>query len=279
MSASTAKLVLESQKLRWSCPSTFNDINELQRMPAFDPSMEECRSDYIKVIIDVAYDDLLLTKPLSANSKFLVFLTQRLQKQGVDKDDLHDELSALKLTLSDLEDILRKQTEDYNNGDLRIMCLSEDNNNEVMWAHYGENHTGCMFEFRHIEELDTPFQMAKKVRYTDNTPCLGSALDFLLYNELNRLLKKTDEAIYYTKTAKWEYEKEWRVMTRRPNEEKLYSDFKFYKDELVSVTLSARISDDNLSYLTNFIRTHYPHCKMYKVQHTKGKLKRVAFDG
>lgn len=279
MSASTAKIILDSQKLRWSCPSSFNDINELQRMPAFEPSMEACRFDYLKIIMDMAYDGQLLVKPLSTDSQFLVSLTQMLKKQGVNKVSLYDELSALELNLSDLEDSLRKETENYNNGALRIMCLSEDSNNEVMWAHYGDNHTGCMFEFRHIEELDTPFQMAKKVSYTDITPSLGSALDFLLYNERKQLMEKTDQAIYYTKTAKWGYEKEWRVMTRRPNEEKRYSDFKFYKDELVSVTFSTRISDDDLSYLTNFIRTHYSHCKMYKVQQARGKLERVEYDG
>lgn len=279
MSAGTAKLVLESRKLRWSCPSLFNDINELQRMPAFNPSIEASKVEYLKTILDVAYGECELSKQLSAESSFLVSLVQVLKSQGVSKDVLYDELAAMELNLSSLEDTLRNETERYNNGDLRIVCLSEDSNNEVMWAHYGDNHKGCMFEFCHIEELDTPFQMARKVAYTDNVPHLGSALDFLLYDERDKLLTKTSDAIYYSKTANWAYEKEWRVMTRRPNGVKRYSDFEFYKDELVSVTFAARIADDEQEELINLIKIKYPQCKMYKMQSTKGKFERVEIDG
>ncbi|WP_231891752.1 DUF2971 domain-containing protein [Vibrio sp. HI00D65] len=279
MSANTAKLVLEFQKLRWSCPSSFNDINELQRMPAFKPSIDASKDEYLKTLMNVAYEGLQLNKSLSPDSKGLVSLMQMTKSQGVGKDTLYRELSSLEVNLSSLEENLREETERYNNGALRIICLSEDENNEVMWAHYGDNHTGCMFEFKHIEKLDTPFQMAKKVTYTDSTPNLGSALDFLLYDERQELLAKTADAIYYTKTAKWEYEKEWRVMTRRPGEDKKYSDFEFYKEELVSVTFSARIADEDLTDLVSLIAAHYPQCKMYKIQSVKGKIERVEFDG
>ncbi|WP_423840411.1 DUF2971 domain-containing protein [Vibrio mytili] len=200
-----------------------------------------------------------------------------MKERGFDRDTLYSELSSHEISLPSLEDRLREHTECYKNGDLRIICLSEDD--EVMWAHYGDNHTGCMFEFRHIEELNTPFQMAKKVTYTDSTPHLGSALDFLLYDENRELMANTAHAIYFTKTAKWEYEKEWRVMTRRPGEGKRYSDFEFYKDELVSVTFSARISNEERTNLVNLIMTHYPKCKMYKVQSVRGNIERVEFDG
>ncbi|WP_417212603.1 DUF2971 domain-containing protein [Acinetobacter venetianus] len=271
--------MLESRKLRWSCPSSFNDINELQRMPTFKPSVEACKDDYLKTLLNFSYGDLQLTKPLSLDSEYLVSLMQMTKEQGVGKDTLYRELSSLELNLSNLEDILREETERYNNGDLRIICLSEDENNEVMWAHYGDNHTGCMFEFRHIEKLDTPFQMAKKVTYIDHTPNLGSALDFLLYAERQELLAKTVDAIYYTKTAKWGYEKEWRVMTCRSEEGKRYSDFEFYKEELVSVTFSARIAAEDLTDLVNLITNQFPQCKMYKVRPVRGKIERVEFNG
>ena len=279
MSANTAILVLKSQKLRWSCPSLFNDINELQRMPVFKPSIKACKDDYLKTLLNFAYEELPLAKPLSPDSKFLVSLMQMTKGQGIDKDTLYRDLSSFELNLSSLEDNLYKETERYNNGDLRIICLSEDHNNEVMWAHYGDNHTGCMFEFKHIENLDTPFQMAKKVTYTDRTPNLGSALDFLLYDERQELLAKTADAIYYTKTAKWEYEKEWRLMARCHGEDKRFSDFEFYKEELMSVTFSARIAAEDLTDLVNLITTHFPQCKMYRVQPIRGKIVRIEFDG
>lgn len=58
-------------------------------------------------------------------------------------------MTSIDLPIIDTEEVLREHTEEYNNGDLRIICLSEDDNNDLMWAHYGDNHTGCMFEFTH----------------------------------------------------------------------------------------------------------------------------------
>ncbi|MEM5529339.1 hypothetical protein WN093_10965 [Gammaproteobacteria bacterium AS21] len=74
MSSETAELVLESQRLRWSCPSTFNDLSELQRMPLFSPTINEGKHEYLNNIIDIAFEDLSLVEPLSHNSNLLVYL-------------------------------------------------------------------------------------------------------------------------------------------------------------------------------------------------------------
>ena len=279
MSANTAKIVLESQKLRWSCPSQFNDINELQRMPDFSPTITECKGDYLRKIIDIAFYNLQPNKPLSTNSMHLILLIKTLIMSGVHKDAIYRDLISLEINLPNTQDELRKNIENYNNGDLRIICLSEDGNNDVMWAHYGENHTGCMLEFGHIKEKDTPFQMARKIKYKDKITTLGSAIDFLLFDEKEKLLKETVDAIFFTKTENWAYEKEWRVMTQRPNEDKYYSDFEFYSSELISLTLAARIDNKTALNLTSYVREKYPECLLYKIQSINGSSNRIIING
>jgi hypothetical protein len=135
MTADTAKIVLETKKLRWQSPDQFNDIHELQRMPVLSPCSK--------------------------------------------KDNRN------------LEDGLRQLTESYNDGSLRFFCLTENENDELMWAHYGESHKGCIFGFKHIEKLSTPFLAAEKVTYSANTPVVGSIDDVRLCRNTQQISKNT----------------------------------------------------------------------------------------
>ncbi|MCK9812839.1 DUF2971 domain-containing protein [Pseudomonas sp. MAFF 302046] len=101
-----------------------------------------------------------------------------------------------------------------------------------MWAHYGDSYKGCMLGFQHIDELSTPFAEAEKVRYADEAPVIGSAVDFYLYGASPKQNKETRLAIYYTKAKDWECEKEWRVIYKvNPIKGALYTDFKFHPAE------------------------------------------------
>lgn len=279
MNSNTAKIVLESQKLRWSCPKTFNDLNELQRMPSFSTSTDDGKEEYLDTLLDIAFGELTLGKPLSQDSSMLLEILKSYILPGDTKTSLKREIMRLKVVIPDLSTMLREVTDNYNDGTLRIMCLSEDNNNEVMWAHYGDNHTGCMLEFQHIQEPESPFLLAKKVHYSDCISSVGSFIDFLLYDERPQILDSTVNSIIYTKTAKWSYEQEWRVMTKRENELGSYNDFIFEKEELVSITFAARIDDEIQNELTVFLKDNYPNCILYKVFVTNGNFERKRIDG
>jgi hypothetical protein len=59
-SASTAEIILETGRLRWSNTSMFNDLNEFQRMPVFFPSLEEDWDVYLRFSVpDLRYDAIL----------------------------------------------------------------------------------------------------------------------------------------------------------------------------------------------------------------------------
>ena len=53
---------------------------------------------------------------------------------------------------------------------LRIICLSEINDSMPMWAHYANNHRGVVLELECIEEIDSPWLIARPVIYQDTLP-------------------------------------------------------------------------------------------------------------
>ncbi|MUH95240.1 DUF2971 domain-containing protein [Aliivibrio fischeri] len=276
MSIDTARIVLESMKLRWSCPSKFNDLSELERMPEFIEPLTECKNEYMKRIIDILFSGGLVNNLFSPNTTLLLALGEGAKAKGLTKEELIILLNDTKFGDIDFERGLREYTKKFNDGSLRILCLSEEPENEVMWAHYAQEHTGCMFQFNPLIGSDSPFTEAVKVNYSDCLKVLGSPVDFLLYGETSELKKKTTDFIFYTKSLKWSYEKEWRLMTTRRGDLDRHNDFYFYKEELASVTFGVKTDKNLQDNLSKYISGHYPDCKLYKAYVKRGKLVRKA---
>jgi len=96
----------------------------------------------------------------------------------------------------------------------RVMCLAEENDNLLMWAHYSASHTGAVFKLKAIDDLDVPFLVARKVRYSREYPVLVTEeewINHLLY--VNRIMNIGERHIdlFCTKGIDWSYEKEWRI--------------------------------------------------------------------
>ena len=90
-----------------------------------------------------------------------------------------------------------------------VLSLSEDPLNELMWAHYANSHAGF------VVGLDTESQFFQpkpgepklcgelmNVIYTDTTP--------VVFVEPGKL--DIPKEIFFTKTTKWSYEREWRMI-------------------------------------------------------------------
>ena len=137
--------------------------------------------------------------------------------------------------------------------------------------HYGDSYAGCMFGFKHIEDRSTPFLAAEKAMYSPNAPVIGSAVDFYLYGPTKEQNKRTRLAIYHTKNEEWAYEKEWRVIAKRPTvDNQKYFDFKFYAEELESITFGPKIDPEKKNNILDLVESKYPHCKIYEIKVNNG---------
>ncbi|UWR20103.1 DUF2971 domain-containing protein [Sulfitobacter pontiacus] len=104
----------------------------------------------------------------------------------------------------------------------RVICLTENWDNALMWAHYASSHNGVAMRFRFDEEAfsicsdDPPLKVVySKQRMKVSTTDLLSWMNVQRGNEAYR--KKADrafEAFVLHKSSEWEYEREWRVQKR-----------------------------------------------------------------
>jgi len=90
----------------------------------------------------------------------------------------------------------------------RILCLTEDYNNPLMWAHYADSHKGFCVEYRQadLEKLNVEL---KRVEYCERPDQIDlSALDNKFGNEEMKKVEK----LLFCKSKEWSYEKEWRAL-------------------------------------------------------------------
>lgn len=92
------------------------------------------------------------------------------------------------------------------NLNMGVLCLSEVRDSILMWGHYADNHRGLVVGFdsahpffsRRRNECDE-FGFLRQVTYQLNRPRVS-------------LTDTTSPAWFQTKSADWEYEKEWRIV-------------------------------------------------------------------
>lgn len=231
-----------------------------------------------RLVIDAAAGDATIdVANLCEPTKCLYDLVRFAISQGMPKEDF---LSTIEEEDRPLDDIyhehLRAFFGDNFTKQARVLCLTANPLNPAMWANYAENHTGCLLEFTHLPELNTPLQEARPVSYTHGPPHVGSGVDMILYNS-PELRGKTIDAICFAKRREWEYEQEWRVVTWRSNEQdELHGDYPFFPRELSSITFGLKAPVESIAALTSLIQTGYPHATIYRIASKHGELSRVA---
>jgi hypothetical protein len=278
MSARTARIVLESSSLRWSSPLVFNDLSEFQRMPRFNPTIAEGLREFPQLLLDVVAGTVEIDEESLAPSTQLLLSILRLRPICPNTiEDMSTALSQDEIANADnkVEQALRDFTLGLNLEAVRILCVTVAPDNEAMWANYAEDNSGCVLGFRHIPTLDTPLLAAKKVDYSEDAPVVGSGLDLLLYGGTKALSSKSVQAICFTKKAPWAYEQEWRAMTyRASSQNSTYSDFRFYSDELESITFGPRIDETIFEDLKALAREKYSSCVMHMFEVKAGRTVR-----
>jgi hypothetical protein len=278
MSARTARIVLESTRLRWSSPLVFNDLSEFQRMPRFNPTIAEGLRKFPQLLLDVVAGIVDVDEEsLTPSTQLLLTMLRRTPISRSTVEEMSAALSPEEIANADdkAEQALREFTLGLDLKAVRILCVTVAPDSEAMWANYAEAYSGCVLGFRHIPTHDTPLLAAKKVNYYEDAPIVGSGLDLLLYGGTEALSAKTVQAICFTKKAPWAYEQEWRAMTYRvTSQNSTYSDFKFYADELESITFGPRIDITIAEELKALVRVKYKSCMMHKFEVKAGRTVR-----
>jgi hypothetical protein len=162
--------------------------------------------------------------------------------------------------LSELREMWKNMMSDF-----RILCFSARNNIASMWNRYADNYKGAVLEFVCLEELDTPWLIAKPVLY-ENRPTLldKDGWGRLLILNQGEATKYIFNESCYTKTTDWSEQEEWRVVSfKRTGEEGDYSDYKFNPKELSAIYLGPEIAGKDRESIISLLKSELSHVNVY----------------
>jgi len=253
-----------------------NDPSHLYRYRSFNTKRD------IETVRDIICDSkLYFSSPLAFNDPF--DCKPNLMPFGSDKDiedffrgtylDEHPELGP--------EEIDERISWAINRGGVRetgafpesmleeplqgvgMCCLSEINDDILMWSHYSDGHKGFCLEFNATNEAPF-FHKALPVVYEDNRPILDT---FHLLNDHDALM----QASLLTKSSRWSYEKERRIVTF-PDGPKHYN---FPKNHLTGIIFGVLMPESERKMISSFIdRRDHP----IKISEAKKKPSEYGLD-
>jgi hypothetical protein len=171
--------------------------------------------------------------------------------------------------------------------DYAVLSLTEDSLHPLMWSHYSDSHRGICIEFDATMYF---FRFAHSIDYSESYPVVDPRKSSP--EEINRIS-------ILTKAKFWEYEKEWRIILPKMNEQEKAEQIAmtdnalgrhliglhngpgintFPKECLTAVILGARISPDDANYIVELVKTNLPHARIERAHLNSGafKLEREA---
>lgn len=220
--------------LYWADPTGFNDPFDCQPAIVFEGSVRD-RNAATKRTVNAVYSG----KPRRERRQ-LVKTTGAVSRKS---------------TIETIKD--NNKLELSNSG---VCCLSEHNDNILMWSHYGDNHSGLCLGFQ-ISDQAIDFARASKVAYSEFRPVINLIHDLTEQNIFN--------ATMLTKSKQWSYESEWRMIERNIlKRERLYPP-----SALVQVIFGARTKPDDCSKILSAIEISGARPKLLKAEIDETRFK------
>lgn len=246
MSAETAKIVLQNRTLRWSTAAELNDPFEM----IFDTSLNGDKTEIRDAALDQLWSLYTGGEPIKAlNDVGRMFEYIRVNIPDLKKDALFEEFgAAIDKGLAIIEANAGKSSAELMPvfASIKILSLTQRPDIALMWAHYTNSHKGVVLRFRSIPALNSPYGMAKPVRYEAAVPMLFSE-SYLINAFCGVETLGTGELmdrILYRKSPHWAYEEEWRISAGDGRDaDKSFEDVTFGKNELDGVIFGMKTSD------------------------------------
>lgn len=266
--------ILQNLQVRWSSPLTFNDPFDTQanlNLNFNDKQYSDGMWQEAKTIIE---SDLA---PKFATSSGFGQVLQQLREDRITDPQKWESIKAeLKEAFLDGENNLHKMQEDMNQTwkmmlpNLFIFCISEIEDDLLMWAHYAESHKGGVIKLTCLPSRDSALCIAKPVEYRPDIPFLAELNEFIKHVTDQKPINFGENLknLAYKKSDHWAYEKEWRVVNFKPevNHGLGYESESIWPDEVDSVYLGYKM-DTNLSQQIQGIIKNNPrlgHVKIFK---------------
>lgn len=224
--------VLRDKLLCFSSPANLNDPFELRPLIKLFDSTDSLRASMAEFFESAIEEQLASLGPMRS----------LLTAEHIDQLRAMT-WEALPATLEKHTPAFRQSINTAMDKAIGMLCLSECQDDLLMWAHYANSHEGFVIEFdpssaffhgRRSEKDELRF--LRKVTYSDARPQL--------------IMNKTEDmSAFLTKSSHWAYEREWRMMFALADStevkvfgEKQFHLFAYPASAIRSVTLGCRMS-------------------------------------
>lgn len=267
---STAKLILKNKMIRWNSPLNFNDIFELNHSLGMDYEESKAVDIIAQKLAKVIYDDKIQLHETGLKNPKLEYMRKHLRKDSYPIDQFIETIKPVaKETISVVKDIIGTERNRWTNDikNYRILCFAEFNNSDLMWKRYAENHSGVVFQWRPIKEIDSPLFEADPVTYSDDIPEIATFDHFVDAAIGLKPLPSTEEfiALVTAKALSWSGENEWRIVsTKRIYDSGDYEDVPFYPQEITSIYLGMNINSKDKKDIIELANENFSHANIYQ---------------
>jgi hypothetical protein len=183
-SIDTAKSILKTKTMRWGCPYSFNDPFDTQTEIQIDFINEQkFIEEFIDTVTNLVYSD---EEPKFVHYGTLgisaMILMLRKIKDRLPLDQFRKDMKeALEEGATNVIESLKLINEEWHNyiANSRVLCVTEDKGNLLMWAHYTNDHKGLVIELKCLPEYDTALCAAKQIKYIDKIIPFADEKDFI----------------------------------------------------------------------------------------------------
>ncbi len=146
-----------------------------------------------------------------------------------------------------------------------LYCLSEVNDEILMWSHYADNHRGYCLMFA-ATDMTPFFGTAQQVTYSESLPVVDIA---------NDSPHEKSEKTLLTKFCDWGYEKEWRIVDHESG-----SGLHSYPPELlVGVIFGAQMPTGDRAKIRGWLRLREHPVSLYEAvlsdQHFRVEIRHI----
>jgi hypothetical protein len=264
MSSDTAKAVLLNQKLRWSPASFFNDPFDIQ----FDLHLDYDRDTVIEAAKNDLWDFYSGARDfLPANRLGHAIQWASRSKRNIPRDvfqsgmasALNEGFNNAERNIAAVQQYMREHV-----SCVKLLCLTEVNDNLLMWSHYAANHTGVVLRLACVEELDSPWGVAQPIVYSRTMPRLldNESLRQLVTGQSTIDRSQTLHDLVFTKAIDWQYEQEWRTASFESHDANV-EDVSFNKKELAGVYFGCRCPKETYEEITMLARKINPEVEIF----------------
>ncbi len=224
-SADTAKLIFKNQTFKWSSPSVFNDPFDTQAGLHAELDLNDLPRLMIDRMVELTLseDEPVFIRPNELSNHIIVMRQRKLSAEQI-REILIPTTPILQLFGIGAKKARDSMFDTIKTGlkGVRVLSLSEQYDNILMWSHYADFHKGVVIKIRVLEEIeaDDALRAAQPIEYCSTaTPIVPiDYVEHLLGLKVSPVEIQMSEYVK-KKWSIWNYEKEWRLWTKVNGEE------------------------------------------------------------